>query len=369
MKVLSLFAGLLLFLSCSSDENKKAKGNWKDKKKEGTQVAVWVEECDDTTSTSIFHLGTGTYQKSAPLKIHVEANGSVLSNSFALKVGSKFRKGQTLVKVDTQRASLNYQKLESDLIRAMAQLLPAIQTDFPEELNAWQSFYEKLGEGSLPKIPNWKTGKAKGFFANANLPQLYFAAKQAELELKKHSWRAPFAGEVVSVAVTPGQYVTPNKALAEIVPQSGQELHSSISFEQSKWFEPGDLAKANVSGQEVVLKLMRIGGEYLPNSDRVGLFFQLLKGQIKSGEVFTYKLESTKPNNLCEVPLEAVFQDSIWIVADGILEKKEWIEKRIQENSSLGNYVKTTDDFWPIVVQEVPGARPGKLVKAVAKEN
>ena len=77
-------------------------------------------------------IGLGRLASSQPVTIYSEVTGILEAGTIPFLPAATFKKGDLLFKVDDRQTKLELNSLKSDLMNALASVLPEIKVDFPD---------------------------------------------------------------------------------------------------------------------------------------------------------------------------------------------------------------------------------------------
>ena len=159
----------------------------------------------------------GRMTTTQPVALISEVAGELQSGSVPFQPGQFFRKGDLLVKVDDRQAQLDINSTKSDLLNALAQVLPEIKVDFPEKFPIWQAYFNDVSfDKKLSPLPEVSNQKVKLFLSRFNVYKLFFAVRNLEIRLEKHYFYAPFSGSIATADLRIGPRLAAALALAKL---------------------------------------------------------------------------------------------------------------------------------------------------------
>ena len=88
--------------------------------------------------------GNGVIESKRSLSIVSEVNGKVVFANNDLKSGTFVRKGETIVKVDSREISNELMSLRSDLMNAVASILPEYKIEEDKAYEKWFNYFQNL---------------------------------------------------------------------------------------------------------------------------------------------------------------------------------------------------------------------------------
>ena len=180
----------------------------------------------------------GRVRSSDPIQLIAEVSGTLLNGDVPFKPAQTFRRGDLLVKIDDRQTRLEISSTKSDLLTALAQVLPEIKLDFPNQYPHWQAYFDSCSfDHPLPELPQVTDQKIKLFLARFNVYKLYFAVRDLEIKLEKHSFYAPFDGSVVTTNLRPGSIARQGSVLGEIISLEQLEVEVPLPAADLAWVD------------------------------------------------------------------------------------------------------------------------------------
>ncbi|MFM7182801.1 MAG: efflux RND transporter periplasmic adaptor subunit [Verrucomicrobiales bacterium] len=159
-------------------------------------------------------------------KLAAEVGGRVRAVSPKLEAGSDVAEGETLVELDTA-------DLLAALESARARLAEAELALANEEAAAAQAKrdWERLGLGGEPTPLSLREPQLAS--ARAGLAAAQAAVAKSELDVRRATIRAPFAGRVRAKLVETGMVVSPGTPVAEMFSTEGYKIRLSVPIDDA----------------------------------------------------------------------------------------------------------------------------------------
>ena len=160
-----------------------------EKQKEALKLYVKTEKVAySTNSAKIIETGRLSSQQSVDLSAEVQ--GQILPGKIILRKGTKFRKGDLLVKIFDEEAKNNLRASKSRFMNGIASILPDIRIDFPESYQKYQDFFNSIKiDKPLPELPKLDSDKEKVFLASRNILNDYYNIKSSGIMMTSSaSW-------------------------------------------------------------------------------------------------------------------------------------------------------------------------------------
>ncbi len=257
-----------------------------------------------------------------------EVQGQILRGSIPLKPGQTFKKGQVLLRVDNQVSRMNIQSSKSEFINTLANMLPDLKLDYPDNFKAWETYYNNLDiSKAFPKPPTPKSGQEKNFITSRGVYTKYYALLSEQENLGKHTIIAPFDGSFSEVSLQVGTVVSPGSRIAKAIRTDNLEVELPIDNGNLQWVANGDSVSLwSDDHRQFSGTITRIGNFVNPNTQSINLYVNvtpdkknpLYEGEYLEAEVFGKAL----PKGM-EVPRSALRGKTAFVVRDSALYSQE----------------------------------------------
>ena len=183
-------------------------------------------------------IAPGRLNSVAKVDMVAEASGKIFTSGISLKKGASFKKGDILFTIYRDEAVLNLKARKSLFLNTLANTLPDIRIDFPEHEKVFMDFFGSIDiESSLPDFPELKDDKLKVFLASRNVLSDYYSIQKDELQLKRHTSRAPFNGTYLDVYIEEGSYTNTGGRVAHIIRTDKLELEVPVKKSDAAWIK------------------------------------------------------------------------------------------------------------------------------------
>ncbi|NQV41031.1 MAG: HlyD family efflux transporter periplasmic adaptor subunit [Candidatus Marinimicrobia bacterium] len=223
----------------------------------------------------------GTLASSQPVSLISEVSGTLKPGTIKFQPAQSFRKGDLLLKVDDRQIKLQLNSTKSDLLTALATLMPEIKVSTPEIFQTWQTYFDSINfDNSIGPLPGADDQRLKALLARYNIYKLYFAVQDLEIRAAKHYFYAPFNGSIVSAQLRVGSTAAPGTRLAEIINLDELEVEIQVPAADIAWIKAN--SKVNLTTPDGSIK-------WLGHIDRIGNVIDT-----RSQSIFAYiKLDDT----------------------------------------------------------------------------
>jgi len=263
------------------------------------------------------------------VEIVSEASGKIEQGSVPLKRGQSFSRGDTLLIIYKDEVELALKASKSQFLNRVANLLPDIKIDFPEQYDEFKAFFNSINlDKEFPPLPEAKSEKMRIFLSSRNVLNDYYSLKKGEKQLQRHTIIAPFRGAFKRVNLQVGAYTNMGGRIASIIRTDALEVETPVENAQARFIRVNDPALLTSTGRHIQWK-----GKVVRVSDFVDIATQSrsifihvpLQGQAQlyAGEYVTVKLSGGVLENAMEMPRSAVFNhNEVFIIQNGRLKKE-----------------------------------------------
>jgi len=273
---------------------------------------------------------TGRLSSQQSVDLSAEVQGEILPGSIVLKEGTKFKKGDLMVRIFDEEAKNNLKARKSGFMNGLASILPDIKIDFPDSYQKYQDFFNDVRiDEPLPEIPEIDSDKEKVFLASRNILNDYFSIKSAEVRLSKHRLYAPFDGTFTAVYLEPGSVANPGSRIASLIRTDKLELEVPVRIEDAYWINIADPVQVSTKDRQIFWtgKVVRKSDFMDPNSQTIAVYIALTPEKNKPlfpGQYLMAEFASKNFENSMEIPRNAVFKkDRVFVVEEGKLKEKK----------------------------------------------
>ena len=368
-KIISIILALLLlggsvFLAKYLIDNKK-----KPKPRFNKIVkTVFTEEVTNKT-IPILITSNGNLVAKNKIELFLEVQGILESTAKEFKQGTRFNKGETIIKINSDEFYANLQAQKSNLFNIIASIIPDIRLDFPNEYDKWKFYLQNFDiNKTIQDLPKITSDKEKFFISGRGIFTSYYNVKNLEVKLNKYTLRAPFKGILTESLVNPGTLIRPGQKLGEFINTAIYEITVSIKSEFQGLLEVNrevllyNLDKTkNWAG-----KVVRINGKVDATTQTIKVFIQVIGKELKEGQYLEVALQAKSEENAFEVSRKLLVDtNKLYIIKDSVLDLITINPVFENKNTVI---VKGLTNGSILLSKPVPGAYDGMLIK-IYKEN
>ena len=114
-----------------------------EKQREDIKLFVRTQKVVYTTNTAKI-IETGRLSSQHKVDLSAEVQGQILPGNVILKEGTKFKKGDLLIRIFDEEAKNNLKASKSRFMNGIAAILPDIRIDFPESYQKYEDFFNSI---------------------------------------------------------------------------------------------------------------------------------------------------------------------------------------------------------------------------------
>ncbi|WCL81730.1 HlyD family efflux transporter periplasmic adaptor subunit [Saprospira sp. CCB-QB6] len=325
--------------------------------------AITVENQEIQTEVQLY----GRLVPFEKTELFSEVGGRLLATSKPFRVGTRFAKGELLIKVDKKEAELSLRAQRAQLLSVITSMLPDIKIDFSESLEQWENYRSQLKpEALIADLPEPKSEREKDFLALKDIYNLYYSIKSAEERLTKYELRAPFSGELTEALINTGSLIRAGQRIGSLMNINAYELQASVPLVDLKYISLGDkvqLQSEDVEG-EWSGSISRISSTIDAASQTVAIFIRVSGPNLKENMFLTGEVSANRLANVMEIPRKLLRGDTaVFVIQEG-KEKSLALQSiqavKISEQTAL---VRGLENGQALLAEPFPAAYEGMKVE------
>ena len=299
------------------------------------------------------------------LTIIPEVSGVLEGSARIIKPGTKFSKGEILLRINSEELYTNTQSQKSGIVNAITRIMPDLKLDYPESFQQWQNYLNTLDlKKSLPALPTPVNEREKLFINGQNIYAQYYAIQTNEVRLAKHVIRAPFNGVITEGDIPKGTLIRANQPLGILADISSFELEVPLTLDNLKHIKIGNkISLVNPSTQEKYNgTVKRIGDIVDNNTQSVTVYLSISGKEMRENLFLQGNIKSLTLKDITPLPRSAVVGDSMVYVVNNqgkVLAKKVSISSKTEQTC----LVKGLQSGEKIVVNASIGILEGEQVE------
>ncbi len=281
------------------------------------------------------------------IEVVAEASGKILAGVVPLKKGTQFSRGDLLFTIYPDEAELALKARKSQFMNTLANLLPDISIDFPDQSSVYRKFFSSIDlDKKLPPLPEITDEKLRIFLSSRNVLSDYYSIVKDELQLSRHRVFAPFQGTYTQVYLEAGAYINTGGRVAQAIRTDELELEVPLKRFDAEWVKIGD--KVTVTSDQRSLhwqgEVIRKSQFVDENTQSQGIFIKIQNHRTPSllaGEFLTAIFPGHPIENAMEIPRNAVFNtNEVFIIEEGRLQSRMIRIIKVNEKTLIFNGIE-----------------------------
>ncbi|NQV15678.1 efflux RND transporter periplasmic adaptor subunit, partial [bacterium] len=177
--------------------------------------------------------GNGSIESRHSLNMVTLVGGQVVYSRENLKSGLFVKAGDILLKIDDREASNMAQQTRSGLINAIVSLIPDLKGGSNNDVHLkWSNYLERLNMSSTPDLPEISDSQERIRVSMHNIFNQFSQVRNAEINLERHTIRAPFDAYLVSDGAIEGTWMTPGQAVASLIDPFNLEIAVPLTIDE-----------------------------------------------------------------------------------------------------------------------------------------
>ena len=252
--------------------------------------------------------GSGRVNPGTIINISSEVQG-ILNSALDLKKGTSFKKGQLLFKIRDTDAKLLLAARKSAYLSALTQILPDIATDFSDQFDKWNDFFNSINVNQpLASFPSFETAREKNFIISRNILGEFLNIKSDEFKLSKFQQVAPFDGSIVDAFSDEGAIVNPGSPVIQVMRNDELEIEIPIPIKYMDKIKIGNHVDLLENENLIFGKVVRKGEFINPNTQSVPVYVKPNKGhKLYYGMYVQAEISFNSTELVAKIPRKAVF--------------------------------------------------------------
>jgi len=363
-KLVSIGLGLLLIVGAYFIAKAMIESNKKKKRKAPKIVnTVFVEKVINKEIPIIISANGNLIAKNK-ISLFSEVQGVLKPLAKDFKTGVHYRKGEVILKINSEEYYANLQAQKSNLFNSITSIMPDIRLDYPGEYEKWQKYLASFDfNKTTPTLPPINSEKEKFFISGRNIYTNYFNVKNMEVRLSKYTIRAPYNGVLTEAIVTPGSLVRQGQKLGEFIDPSIYEMEIAISANYKELLQKGK--KVELHNLEKTKswtgKVVRVNGKVDLTSQTIKVYIQVSSDELSEGMYLEADLIAKSEKNAFEIPRKLlVNNNNVYIVNDTVLSLVQITPVYFKDQSVV---IKGLADGSVTLSKMIPGAYDGMVVE------
>ena len=363
-KIISISLGILVIVLAAFAYYTMVNNNKKKKRIAPKIVKTVFVETVQNKDVPIIITANGNLIAKNKIELFSEVQGILKPLSKDFKAGTTYRKGEVILKINSEEHYANLQAQKSNLFNSITSIMPDIRLDYPEEYEKWQKYLASFDfNKTTPTLPQTNSEKEKFFISGRNIYTTYYNVRNMEVRLSKYTIRAPYNGVLTETFVNPGTLVRQGQKLGEFIDPKVYEMEIAISATYRDLLQKGKKVELHnlENTQSWTGKVIRVNGKIDQASQTIKVFIQINSQDLKEGMYLEADLLAKSEKNAFEITRKVlVNNNSVYIVNDTVLKLVPVKPVYFKDQTVI---IKGLADGSKTLSKIVPGAYDGMLVK------
>jgi|LGVD01.1.fsa_nt_gb multidrug efflux pump subunit AcrA (membrane-fusion protein) len=305
------------------------------------------------------------------IELYSEVQGVLKRLSKDFKAGTHYRKGEVILKINSDEHYANLQAQKSNLFNSITSIMPDIRLDFSNEYKKWQNYLESFDfNKTTPVLPQTNSEKEKFFISGRKIYTTYYNVKNLEVRLAKYTVRAPYNGILTEAIVTPGSLVRQGQKLGEFINPSIYEMEIAINAAYKDLLQKGKSVELHnlENTKNWTGKVIRVNGKVDQASQTIKVFIQISNDQLAEGMYLEADVVAKSEKSAYEMPRKLLINnESVFVVVNDTILNLVKVDPVYYNDQSV--VIKGLADGSITLTKSVPGAYDGMAVKIFNESN
>ena len=325
---------------------------------------VKVTKVKNSTNDATLSLNS-IVQSENKLQLISEVSGIIDFTNIRFKKGQKFKKGQTIIKINSDEAEAFLRQSRSQFQNQIATILADIKIDYPESYKKWEGYFLNYDiEKNISELPEQSTNNETFFLTGRGIISSYYGVKSAEERLRKYKITAPFDGVVSSSFVENGTMARAGLVLGEFINSDSFEIEVNIPTDYKSYIILGKEVNIKLSDESNVIgKINRINNNVNRETQTVSVFVSSYSKQLSDGMYVDLNLSLKSIENSFKISRSMIKNDSIVHTVESMTVKNKIVNPEFFND----NYAIVTglDDGDLVIQTQIAEIFEGMKVKII----
>jgi multidrug efflux pump subunit AcrA (membrane-fusion protein) len=354
-----LIIGVLVFKTLSVQPEKK------EVVPNNTPKTVYVQTVTNT-EIPIVVSANGNLVAKNKVELFAEVQGLLETSGRDFRPGVSFRKGETILKMNSNEFYATILAQRSNLQNLIASIMPDMRLDYPESYEAWYAYLKAFDVNqNTKKLPQTNSDREQLFVTAKNIYNTYYTIKNLEEKLIKYRITAPFNGTVTEANVNKGALVRSGQKLGEFINASVYELEVNVNAMYVNLLQKGKKVTLNAieGNQKYEGTVTRINARVDQTTQTVTVYIEVSDKNLREGMYLEANIPVQKEKNAVEIDRKLLINNSsVFVVNSKTL---DLVPVQPIHTNDAKVVVKGLPDGTVMLTQVLPNAYKGLLVNPV----
>lgn len=308
----------------------------------------------------------GNLVSSRKVELFAEVQGILLEANTPFKAGQSFRKGEVLLRINSQEFYTSLLAQRSAFFDRIVAMMPDLKFDYPEAFDKWSAYLKAFDlDKNISPLPKFKTDKERFFVTGKQIITTYYNVKNLEERYVKHVISAPFDGVLAESLVNAGTLIRTGQRLGEFISLQSFELEVAVNAEYLEIMKVGKQVKLMdlSNNKEWMGTVKRVNGRIAQETQTVNVYIGISGEGLMEGMFMEAKIAAKPQSSAIEISRDLLINEKeIFIVENDVLVVKEIITVYNTDNTVI---VKGLKNGTNMIIRPVAGGYAGMPVDMV----
>lgn len=300
------------------------------------------------------------------VELFTEVQGLLETSGKEFRPGISFRKGETILKINSNEFYATILAQRSNLQNLIASIMPDMRLDYSESYAAWYAYLKAFDVNqTTKKLPETNSDREKLFVTARNIYNTYYTIKNLEERLVKYRITAPFSGTITEANVNKGALVRSGQKLGEFINPSVYELEVNVNSMYVNLLQKGKQVVLNdiEKQQQYTGTVTRINARVDQNTQTVTVFIEVQDKNLREGMYLEANIPIQKAKNAIEIDRKLLVDtNKLFVVNSKTL---DLVQVTPIHSNDTKVVVKGLPDGATILTQVLPNAYKGLIVQPI----
>lgn len=303
------------------------------------------------------------------VELFTEVQGLLETSGKEFRPGISFRKGETILKINSNEFYATILAQRSNLQNLIASIMPDMRLDYSESYAAWYAYLKAFDVNqTTKKLPETNSDREKLFVTAKNIYNTYYTIKNLEERLVKYRITAPFSGTITEANVNKGALVRSGQKLGEFINPSAYELEVNVNAMYVNLLQKGKKVVLNdiEKSHQYTGTVTRINARVDQNTQTVKVFIEVTDATLREGMYLEANIPVEKAENAIEIERKLLIDNNKLFVVNS--KTLDLVTVRPIHSNDSKVVIKGLPDGATILTQLLPDAYKGLIVNPVTVE-
>ena len=327
---------------------------------ENVEVTIVKNSTNDATLSL-----NSIVQSENKVQLISEVTGIIDFTNIRFKKGQKFKRGQTIIKINSDEAEAFLRQGRSQFQNQIASVLADIKIDYPDNYQKWEEYFLNFDiENNIAELPKQSTNNETFFLTGRGIISSYYGVKSAEERLNKYKITAPFDGVISTSFVENGTMARAGLILGEFINSDSFEIEVNIPSEYKPFVTNDKEVYIKLADDSSVIgKINRINNNVNRETQTVSVFVKSKSKKLSDGMYVDLILSLKSIDNSFKISRSMIKNDSIVHTVESMAVKNKIVNPEFfGDNYAI---VSGLDDGDLVIQTQIPEIFEGMKVKII----